>query len=105
MLLSLISVVLVLLVGELSVKFVLPLISVDLVPRVGGLGIHFFFWDVSNASDNSQGAKCSRVYGILFPLLPRTGGVNILLALGSEVVRRPWFLCLETVLDPVLHDL
>ena len=60
--------------------------------------------NIGDASDNNQGAKRSKRQGNFFPLTAHTRGVNILLALGSEVVRRPWFLCLETVLDPVLHD-
>ena len=45
MVLLLMSVVLVPLLGKLYREFALPLISVDLVPRVGGVEHQFFFQD------------------------------------------------------------
>ena len=56
MVLLLMSVLLVPLLGKLYCEFALPLMSVDLVPRVGGVGHQHFFrttWD-DNDDDNDD---------------------------------------------------
>ena len=73
--------VLALLVGEFSVKIVLPLIFVDLVPRVGGLGAKFF----SGMHWIKLGLEALKHARKPFPLLMRTDvwGQH-LLALGPS---------------------
>ena len=73
--------VLALLVGKFSVKIVLPLIFVDLVPRVGGLGAKFF----SGMHWIKLGLEALKHARKPFPLLMRTDvwGQH-LLALGPS---------------------
>ena len=91
-----IFVVFVPLVAELYREFALPLISVDLVPRVGGFGHQNFFritWGQTRVafrpSHAQAGAKPHRN-----PAHELSS--NVFMALGSGAVAQTLVLCVET---------
>jgi len=96
MVLLIISVVLVPLVGKLCREIALPLIVVDLVPRVGGFGHQNF-----SGSHKGQARAPFRVSHAQAGAKPHRNPAhglssNVFMALGSGAVAQTLVLCVET---------
>ena len=84
------------LVAELYREFALPLISVDLVPRVGGFGHQFFQDHIGNKRGCPFGPATLKRDRNLFEI-PRMGSSSLpAKAVGSSAAAQTLVPCVET---------